>query len=514
VIEEKEKLYTPDRSEGGVPLIELKNCTMQFPGVKALDNVNFTLMPGECHALVGENGAGKSTLSKCITGEYRMTEGDLYVKGKQIKTSSYSIHESQERGIAIVHQELTLMNDMTGAENLFIGSYLKKNGFVDWKGMTKRAQKIMHDLQVDIDVTVPVRKLRTAEKQIIQLAKALLNDPKIIIFDELTSVLQQKDINNIYQIIKRLTGKGIGIIYISHRLNEVFDVCDSYTVLTDGKYMGSGKVKNITYDGLVKLIIGRELTNVYPPINTKFGENVLETKGLTAADNVFRNININVREGEVVGIAGLVGAGKTELLQAIYGNYKVSSGKVLIQGQEIEHASTHKRIQMGLGLVPDERRSLGLITSFDIKDNTILPSLDKFKIGGFFQDHKAELRAAYDVDEELKLKYDSLWTTVSNLSGGNQQKIVIAKWILRETDIFLMDEPTRGIDIGAKVEIYNLIRKLTDKKKAVLLVSPEMDELIGLCNRIYIMYEGAMMDEVSGERKTQDVIIKSLLGGS
>lgn len=496
------------------PLIEIKNCTMEFPGVKALDNVNFTLRSGECHALVGENGAGKSTLSKCITGENRMTSGELYVKGEPIKIASWGIHESQKRGIDIVHQEFTLMNDMTGVENIFVGRYLRKNGFIDWKAMDKKAAELMEMLQVDVDLKVPVKRLRTAEKQIVQLAKALLDEPQILIFDELTAVLQEKDINNIYRIIDILKKKGIGIIYISHRLNEVFDCCDSYTVLCDGRYIDSGFVKDIDHDGLVSKIIGRELTNIYPPVNTELGDVVLETVDLTAKNNMFRDINIKVRAGEVVGIAGLVGAGKTELIQAIYGNYPVSKGEVRVNGKDVNRESTNKRIRNGLGLVPDERRTLGLITKFNINENTILPSLNKFRKMGIFQDHQKELKAAYDTNEKLKLKYESLWNPVSKLSGGNQQKIVIAKWILRDTEIFLMDEPTRGIDIGAKFEIYNLIHELTKQNKAVLLVSPEMDELIGLANRIYIMYEGSIMDEVEGERKTQEVIINSLLGGS
>ena len=493
------------------PLIEVKNCVMEFPGVKALDQVNFTLMPGECHALVGENGAGKSTLSKCITGENQMTSGELYVQGEQIKTSTYSIRESQSKGIAIVHQEFTLMEDMTGVENIFVGRYVKKNGHIDWDALDKRAKELMDYMQCDVNLSIPVKHLRTAEKQIIQLAKALLDNPKIIIFDELTAVLQEKDIENIFRIISVLKEKGIGIIYISHRLDEVFACCDSFTVLCDGKYIDSGHVCDIDYDGLVKLIIGRELENVYPPINEELGDVILEVKNLTAP-KAFRNININVREGEVVGIAGLLGAGKTELVQAIFGNHKIVSGEVILKGKPVKFKSPQQAIKHGMGLVPDERRTLGLNMKFDIKDNTILPSMKLFKKAGFLQDHKKEMEAAYKINEKMNLKYSSLWQNVSKLSGGNQQKIVIAKWMLRDTEIFLLDEPTRGIDIGAKFEIYTLIHELAKQKKAVILVSPEMEELIGLCNRVYVMYEGEILDEVEGERKTQEVIINNLLG--
>ncbi len=500
-----------DRNTDVLPLIEIKNCTMEFPGVRALDHVNFTLMPGECHALVGENGAGKSTLSKCITGENRMTEGELYVKGEQIRIPSYSVRESQSKGIAIVHQEFTLMSDMNGVENIFVGRYEKKHGFIDWRALDRRAQELMNFLQCEVNLHVAVKNLRTAERQIIQLAKALLENPEIIIFDELTAVLQEKDIQNIFRIISILKEKGIGIVYISHRLDEVFACCDAYTVLCDGKYINSGRVEEIDNNKLVKMIIGRELANVYPPVNEELGETILEVKNLSAP-KAFRNINLHVREGEVVGLAGLLGAGKTELVQAIFGNHKVVSGEILVKGKPVHTRKPYQAIRLGMGLVPDERRTLGLNMKFDIKDNTTLSSMKLFRKFRIFQDHEAEAKAAYDINDKMNLNYYSLWQNVKKLSGGNQQKIVIAKWILRDTEIFLLDEPTRGIDIGAKFEIYNLIHELTKQKKAVILVSPEMEELIGLCNRIYIMYEGEVMDEVEGERKTQEVIINSLLG--
>ena len=500
------------RNAEATPLVEIKNCTMEFPGVKALSNVDFTLMPGECHVLVGENGAGKSTLSKCITGENRMTEGELWVMGQKINLSSYGIRESQALGIAIVHQEFTLMDDMTGVENLFVGRYKTKAGlFVDWKKLNNRAMEIMEYLQCDVNLNVPVKHLRTAEKQLIQLAKAVMDDPKILIFDELTAVLQEKDIRNIFRIIQGLTARGIGIIYISHRLDEVFQCCSTYTVLVDGKLNGSGKVSDINKDELIKMMIGRELTNVYPPINTQLGDVMLEVRNLTAP-KAFRNINLTVRAGEVVGLAGLLGAGKTELVQAIFGNHKIVSGEVWYKGKKMGRCKPYQTIPKGFGLVPDERRTLGLNMVFDIKDNTILPSMKLFRKWGIFQNHPAEMKAAYDINEKLSLKYYSLFQNVKKLSGGNQQKIVIAKWMLRDTEVFLLDEPTRGIDIGAKFEIYTLIHELAQQGKAVILVSPEMEELIGLCNRIYIMYEGNMMDMVEGERKTQEVIINSLLG--
>lgn len=500
-----------DKKTETTPLIQIKNCTMEFPGVKALSEVDFTLMQGECHALVGENGAGKSTLSKCITGENRMTKGELFVKGEQIKIPSYSVKESQSRGIAIVHQEFTLMEDMNGVENIFVGRYKRKHGFIDWKALEERAKELMDFLQCEVDLHVPVRRLRTAQQQIIQLAKAILENPQIIVFDELTAVLQEKDIQNIFRIIDILKSRGIGIIYISHRLDEVFACCDSYTVLCDGRFIHAGKVADIDNAKLVKMIIGRELTNVYPKLNDDLGEVILEVKDLSSP-KAFKNINMEVRAGEVVGLAGLLGAGKTELVQAIFGSHPVTKGEVLIKGKPVKIRNPLQAMKLGMGLVPDERRTLGLNMKFNIKDNTTLASMQLFKKMKIFQNHEEELKASYEINKKMNLNYYSLWQNVKKLSGGNQQKIVIAKWLLRDTEIFLLDEPTRGIDIGAKFEIYQLIHELTRQNKAVILVSPEMEELLGLCNRIYIMYEGEMKDMVEGRRKTQEVIINNLLG--
>lgn len=438
-----------DKKTETTPLIQIKNCTMEFPGVKALSEVDFTLMPGECHALVGENGAGKSTLSKCITGENRMTKGELFVKGEQIKIPSYSVKESQSRGIAIVHQEFTLMEDMNGVENIFVGRYKRKHGFIDWKALEERAKELMDFLQCEVDLHVPVRRLRTAQQQIIQLAKAILENPQIIVFDELTAVLQEKDIQNIFRIIDILKSRGIGIIYISHRLDEVFACCDSYTVLCDGRFIHAGKVADIDNAKLVKMIIGRELTNVYPKLNDDLGEVILEVKDLSSP-KAFKNINMEVRAGEVVGLAGLLGAGKTELVQAIFGSHPVTKGEVLIKGKPVKIRNPLQAMKLGMGLVPDERRTLGLNMKFNIKDNTTLASMQLFRKMKIFQNHEEELKASYEINEKMNLNYYSLWQNVKKLSGGNQQKIVIAKWLLRDTEIFLLDEPTRGIDIGAR----------------------------------------------------------------
>jgi len=491
------------------PIIELRDVSKSFPGVRALDHVSFSLKPGECRALVGENGAGKSTLGKIIIGHYTPSEGALYVNGTNVtEKSGYNVRSSQAMGIAVVHQELQLIPEMTGLENLFIGSYEKKFGLIDRKAMIRKGNEILSFLGSEIDLTVPVKELRMAEKQIIQLAKAVSMQAKMIIMDELTAVLQEKEIENIYRIIRVLKARGMGIIYISHRLDEIFEVCDTYTVLCDGRLIHSGSVGDVNKDQLIEMIIGREMTQIFPPLNEKIGEPVLELKGLTA-EKAFRNIDMTVKAGEVVGIAGLVGAGKTELLNAIFGNFKTVGGEMMWKGEKVRFRRPSAAIRKGIGLVPDERKQLGLVMNFNVVHNITLPSLKQFNKGTL--QHKRERDEANAVAKLMRVKATAQQSVVK-LSGGNQQKIVISKWVLADSELFLFDEPTRGIDVGAKAEIYKLINDLTAKGKSVIIVSPELEELLGLCHRIYVMFEGEFRTCVSGAEKTQSNIISKLLG--
>ena len=491
-------------------LLQMTDVCKSFPGVKALYHVSLTVRRGTVHALMGENGAGKSTLMKCLFGIYFKDEGTTLLEGREVNFKSSK--DALENGVAMVHQELNQALKRSVMDNLWLGRYPTTGGFiVNEHTMLQETKRVFEELEIDVDPHQIMSTLPVSKRQMVEIAKAVSYNAKIIVFDEPTSSLTEEEVEHLFRIINMLRDKGCGIIYISHRLDEVFACCDSYTVLCDGKYINSGSVAEIDNGKLVKMIIGRELANVYPPVNEELGETILEVKNLTAP-KAFRDVNLYVREGEVIGLAGLLGAGKTELVQAIFGDHKVVSGEILVKGKPVHTKKPYQAIRLGMGLVPDERRTLGLNMKFDIKDNTTLPSMKLFRKLGIFQNHEGEARAAYDINEKMNLNYYSLWQNVKKLSGGNQQKIVIAKWMLRDTEIFLLDEPTRGIDIGAKFEIYNLIHELTKQKKAVILVSPEMEELIGLCNRIYIMYEGAVMDEVEGERKTQEVIINSLLG--
>ncbi|AQP48217.1 hypothetical protein BW730_12595 [Tessaracoccus aquimaris] len=490
------------------PLLEVQGATMEFPGVLALNDVSFALQPGECHALVGENGAGKSTLAKAIIGENQLTKGEILVEGEQLP-AGFAVRDSQRHGIAIVHQEFQLMDEMTALENIYVGHYAKRGPFIDRKRQRAKARELLAYLGVDIALDVPVKFLRTAEKQLVQLARALSQEAKVIILDELTAVLPEQDIENIFRIVRLLKADGKGVIYISHRLDEIFEVCDTYTVLMDGRHIKTDKVADLTKPALVEMIAGRALSQVFPPLPIPRDEVILEVKGFTS--DSFADVDLHVRRGEVVGIAGLVGAGKTELLRAIFGDYKVTSGELWIDGKRARLGSPQAAIGLGLGFIPDERKRLGLNSALDVRKNTTLASMAKYRRGPFMNEGR-ELRDSFDTLGALNLRYSSLWQSTLKLSGGNQQKIVIAKWLLADTEIFLMDEPTRGIDVGAKSEIYKLIAQLTAAGKSVVLVSPEVEELLGLSNRIYVLYEGRVRDVVEGERRNQSEIMTSLLG--
>jgi len=492
------------------PIVELRNVSKTFPGVKALENVSFKIYPGECLALVGENGAGKSTLSKVILGIYEPTTGGILINGKEM-TSTYSIKEAQENGLNVVHQELQLVAELTGYENIFLGDFESNYGFISRKKMKAKAQEILTFIEMTINLNIPVKHLRMAEQQIIQLAKALVVESKLIILDELTAVLQEKDIQNIYRIVNILKEEQISIIYISHRLDEIFEVCDTYTVLVDGNMTGNGYVKDINKDELIEKIIGRELTQVFPTrIELQSSEVVLKVDNLSSS--VLKDISFSLKKGEIIGIAGLVGAGKTELLNAIYGNHPIKSGTIELKGKKVKIKSPLDAISYGIGLVPDERKKLWLAMNFDIKTNMPLASLDKFSNG--FMQKKKEREVSLVNAERMGLRYSNLEQYVVNLSGGNQQKVVIAKWLIADSEILLFDEPTRGIDIGAKSEIYKLINGLANSGKSIIIVSPELEELIGLCHEVHVMFEGKIDKSLQGDAITQENIVNSLLGES
>jgi len=492
-----------------LPLLELKQCSISFPGVKALDQVDFDLRPGECHALVGENGAGKSTLSKIVYGVYTHYQGQMLLGGEEVRIRDP--YHAQQMGIGLVHQELQLIPELNGYENILMGQYRARAvGLVDWKQLRRRADGVIEFLESEIDLTKPVRQLRTAEKQIIQLARVISLESSVLIFDELTAMLQEHEIEVVFRMIKLLKDREIGIIYISHRLDEVFSVCDRYTVLCSGRHAGTGDVTEITKRDLIRMMIGRELESAFPEKNLELGDARLTVSNLSAP--AFRNVSLFARRGEVIGIAGLVGAGKTELVNTIFGNMKHVTGEIEIDGTPVKVKSSAAAIEKSVGLVPDERKELGLNVEFSVKENMTLASLALFRLFHVFIAKRKEAAKARDLVNRLRVGCTSVHQKVRTLSGGNQQKVIFGRWLLADTDILLLDEPTRGIDVGAKFEIYRMINNLARAGKTIIVVSPELEELMGLCVRIYVMFEGAIVAELSGDDMNQKTIVQHMIG--
>lgn len=496
-----------DKSEESTRLC-LSDIHVEFPGVKALNGVNLKIRAGECHALVGENGAGKSTLARVVIGETKPTKGRIFIEGTEVG-NGYDIATAKKLGIAIVHQELQLVPGLNAVENVFVGNNLTRHGFVKKGNQRQLVSTLMDRLDLRFPIDIPVHHLRTAEQQIVQLMRALISDAAVIILDELTAVLPEDDIAKIFEIVRKLKKENKALIYISHRIDEIFEICDSYTVLTDGNQIESGLVRDINKDKLVELIAGRKLEKVFPEIDFNPGKELLKVDALTSES--FRDVSLEVKEGEIVGIAGLVGAGKSELLRAIFGDLPTKSGTVMIGNQEIPSLSTRKLVKKGLGLIPDERKRLGLNFQQTLSENATICSLSQFKRFGFMNRREEDARSI-STFEKLRLKYSSISQSPKSLSGGNQQKLVLAKWLIAGSDLLLFDEPTRGIDVGAKEEIYRLLSELVSQKKGILLVSPEIEELVGLCCRVYVMYEGALVKVVSGNDLNQRVLLENILG--
>ncbi|WP_160159538.1 sugar ABC transporter ATP-binding protein [Actinomyces culturomici] len=491
------------------PLLDVEGLTVRFPGVLALDSVSLTLRPGECHALVGENGAGKSTLARCIIGECRPSSGTIKIRGTEVH-DGYDVRKSQELGVAIVHQEFQLMDELSGIENICMGHFEMVGPFISKRRQRAEVAELVSRLGIDIDLNVPVKRLRTAEKQIVQLLRALALDANVIILDELTAVLPETDVARVFEIVRLLKEQGKGIIYISHRLDEIFEICDSYTVLMDGRFIERGEVRSLTKPRLVELIAGRELGDVFPVLEPSREDVLLEAEALSGSG--FENVSISLRAGEVVAIAGLVGAGKTELLRTLFGEAKTKSGRILVKGEEVHISSPASAISRGIAYIPDDRKALGLVGELSLRRNATLAAISRFKRVGDLVDQEREREEVKQTFDALGLKYASDGQRPSTLSGGNQQKVVLAKWLIAQSRIFLMDEPTRGIDVGAKSEIYRLIAELTSRGNGVILVSPEIEEILGLAHRVFVMYEGRVVAEFVGQEINQPAIMRELLG--
>jgi D-xylose transport system ATP-binding protein len=479
-------------------ILDFKGVTKRFPGVVALNDASFQIRRGEIHGLCGENGAGKSTLMKILSGvyPYGTYEGSITYDGEELKLDEGSILEAEKKGVAIVYQELTLVLTRTVGENVYLGKEPVEHGSINWNKLYADTQKILEKYQLDVNPRDIVGNLGVGKMQMVEIAKALSEDAKVLILDEPTSALSKAEVEKLMQILETLKKQGITCIYISHRLEEFFLITDRVTVMRDGKIITTQSTKDVTQNDLVKFMVGREMKERFPKGKRKPGEVVFEVKDLEANDpenparKVLDGVNFNVRKGEIFGIAGLMGSGRTELVLTLFGEYgKVSKGQILVGGKEIHPKSAREAINAGLSLVPEDRKRMGLVLIQSILRNISLPNLDQFS--KFFRiDANLEMQASMQEAKSLTIKAPSLDVMAETLSGGNQQKVVISKWLMSNPQVLIMDDPTRGIDVGAKFEIYKLMNELAEKGVAVIMISSELEEVLGMSDRVMVMFRG------------------------
>ena len=486
-------------------VLEMKDISKTFPGVKALDRVQLQVKPGEVHALMGENGAGKSTLMKILMGIYTKDDGgEILFDGKPYHVSNTK--EAMDTGVAMIHQELNPILDMTVYENIFVGRELRKNGLVDKKAMIEESEKLIAECGLHVSPTDTLRNLTVAQCQLIEIIKAISVNAKVIVMDEPTAAITEREVELLFGHIRRLKAQGVAIIYISHRMDEIFTICDRVSVYRDGQYIGSGETRDLDEAQLIKMMVGREITDVFPKLEAEIGEVVFEAKHIVRADNKVKDVSISVRRGEILGIGGLVGAGRSELVEGIFGMHKLSGGEIYVKGEKVTVHSPKDIIQKGVALVTEDRKVTGLNLSGTVNDNIAMVAIRKLLSNGLYSKTKAR-KAAQEYIGKLKIKTPSGDQIVGNLSGGNQQKVVIAKWLLNDPDIIILDEPTRGIDVGAKRDIYLLIGSLVQQGKAVIMISSEIPELMGVCDRIAVMSEGNLSGEVQRGEFSQERIM-------
>lgn len=486
-------------------IVELEHVSKSFPGVLALDDVDFNLKSGEVLALLGENGAGKSTLVKILSGVYTKDSGTLKIYGQVV--DNMNTKKAQELGISIIHQELNLCAHLTVAQNIFLGREITGYGMLSARKMNAEAKKILTSLNIDIDPEMIVGDMPVSKQQMVEIAKALSTNSKILIMDEPTSALTAKEIEDLFSIIKKLKKEGCGIVYISHRLEELEHIVDRVTILRDGQYINSMNFMDTTLPEIISNMVGRDIKEKFPRITCKRGNKILEVRKLNAGRMV-RNISFDLYEGEIVGIAGLMGAGRTETTRAIFGVDPKESGEITLDGKAVKIEEPLDAIKQGIVLVPEDRKKDGLCTKLSIKDNIALPNLDIICKKAGIINSKIEREMANKTVSDLKIKLPNVEVNAGSLSGGNQQKVVVGKWLRRKSRVVIFDEPTRGIDIAAKVEIYNLMNDLKQQGIGVLFVSSELPEIMGISDRILVMCDGKITGELKTEEATQDIILQ------
>lgn len=483
-------------------ILSVRDIVKEYPGVVAIDHLSFEVKAGEVHALIGENGAGKSTLIKTLSGAITPNSGTITIQGKEFAAMTPRL--AKEQGIEVIYQEFTLVPGISAAENVFLGEKTSKGIFVNSREREKRAKALFEQMNVDIDVTKPVRNLSPACQQIVEIAKAVSRNVKILIMDEPTAPLTVSEVDTLFQIVRNLKKKGVTVIYISHRLEELFEIADRVTVMRDGCYVGTEKIENVDRQKLIAMMAGREVKENYPSRKNRIGEEVLRAEGVSG--NGDRDISFTLHKGEILGFAGLVGAGRTELMRVLYGANPVESGRILIEGREVKIHSCQDAIRLGIGYIPEDRKAQGAFLRMSIKWNTVINNLKKYS-KGLFVDGRQEEEAAQEYCDKFKIKTPSLEQKVMNLSGGNQQKVVIAKTLAANCRIIIFDEPTRGIDVSAKQEIYKLMNELAEGGCSIIMVSSDMPELLGMSDRIVVLYEGRKTGEVDRSEFDQNYVL-------
>ena len=489
-------------------LLRMEGICKSFPGVKALDNAQLTVKAGTVHALMGENGAGKSTLMKCLFGIYSKDAGHIYLEDKEINFKNS--REALDNGVAMVHQELNQALKRTVMDNIWLGRYpMVKKGlpFVSDKKSYEATRKVFEELEIDVNPRTVMSTMPVSQRQMVEIAKAVSFNSKIIVLDEPTSSLTETEVEHLFRIINMLKARGCGIIYISHKMEEILRISDEVTIMRDGQYIATKAAKDLTMDEIIRLMVGRPLTSRYPEKDNPVGdEDILRVEGLTAMYSHLKDASIHVRKGEIVGIAGLDSSGRTELLENIFGNATRKEGKIYKNGKLVRNKTPRAAIKEGFALVTEERRATGILGILNIRENMVIATLRAYKKGFLLSDRMM----AKDTDRMIKamrIKTPSQQTKIQTLSGGNQQKVIFGRWLLTSPDVLLLDEPTRGIDVGAKYEIYQLIQELAKEGKSVIMVSSEMPELLGVCNRIYVMSGGRVAGEVDADNTTQEEIM-------
>lgn len=501
-------------------ILDIRNVTKRFPGVTALDDVSIQIRRGEIHGLCGENGAGKSTLMKILSGvyPYGTYDGTILYEGRELKLENRSIRQAIEEGIAIVYQELTLVPDLTVGENVFLGKEPVERGSINWNRLYADTREILANYQLDVQPQALVRHLGVGKMQMVEIAKALSENAKILILDEPTSALSEAEITKLMEILQTLKSHGVTCIYISHKLEEFFRITDSVTVLRDGKTVTTQPTRDLTLEKLVHYMVGREMTERFPKGNRKPGEVIFEVENLQAQDpndarhTVLNGVSFDLRRGEILGIAGLMGSGRTELVTTIFGEYgKVTGGTMRIEGREISVGNAREAMRQGLSLVPEDRKGQGLVLIQSILKNISLANLDQFA-SLLSIDADAELKASMGQAKNLAIKAPNLQVATETLSGGNQQKVVIAKWLLSHPKILIMDDPTRGVDVGAKYEIYKLMNELAEQGVAIVMISSELEEVLGMSDRVMVMHEGRSNGTLNIADASQERIMQMATG--